>query len=333
MDFFSCSRFFSSTPTFLDLAALSHYGRAMLRPCSLPPKGFSRNPFLTARAGFTLIELLVVIAIIAILASLLLATLGRARESADSTYCKNNLRQWGIACRLYVDDGGQYPLTFGPAALAGAPAPDRNWYSLLTPYTGAPKISWVIYPHDEGLIPNNSIQICPGYARIWPKTKTKIIGSYGYNELGVAFDMSLEARLGLGGDLAPGSGPFDYRGVKDDQVAAPSDMIAIGDALIFPTEVSLSRNDFQANSRLSPLYSVAARDIGGLSILSDSHWVPIALKKIKQRHGGRWNVDFCDGHVENHRSQSLFDTRKEIITKRWNRDNLPHPELVPPWVD
>lgn len=60
--------------------------------------------------GFTLIELLVVIAIIALLMAILMPALSKARDQARTLRCRANLKQYGIALRMYLDDNSyQFP--------------------------------------------------------------------------------------------------------------------------------------------------------------------------------------------------------------------------------
>lgn len=65
----------------------------------------------SSRSAFTLIELLVVIAIIALLVSILLPSLSRARELAKGVYCLNNLDQMVTAAQTYTNENhGRYPI-------------------------------------------------------------------------------------------------------------------------------------------------------------------------------------------------------------------------------
>ena len=85
-------------------------------------------------SGFTLIELLVVIAIIAILASMLLPALSRAKQSALSVQCLSQMRQIGLATVMYAEDNGGFLPRSSHSAMAYGQLP---WGYALVPYVQA----------------------------------------------------------------------------------------------------------------------------------------------------------------------------------------------------
>jgi prepilin-type N-terminal cleavage/methylation domain-containing protein len=97
-----------------------------------------RNRSGDRRRAFTLVELLVVIGIIAILISVLLPTLGRARESAKRTQCLSNLRQIAVFLNMYANlHNGQVPIGCSGAGSAGSNIAEANNYNITRPTAAA----------------------------------------------------------------------------------------------------------------------------------------------------------------------------------------------------
>lgn len=121
------------------------------------------NPQPRARPhAFSLVELLVTIAIIALLAAILLPALSGAKARALQTQCTSNLRQWGLAFRLYADDHEDFLPRRGQGVqvLAEISRPE-DWFNALPFYFGQSSFALMVSNNVRPAAHSQSVFVCP----------------------------------------------------------------------------------------------------------------------------------------------------------------------------
>jgi prepilin-type N-terminal cleavage/methylation domain-containing protein/prepilin-type processing-associated H-X9-DG protein len=178
--------------------------------------------------AFTLIELLVVIAIIAILAAILFPVFAQARESARMTSCLSNMKQIGLALRMYCQDYDEVNTSIYQGWGTGDPNSDDQqgwmWRNAIQPYTKNKGIMACpsnpsAPPDGPGVGDNNgSNGNAMGYYMEPDKTMSQ---SYAMNAGATTWFPS--------GDKNAGDAWVNFRPLKDAAINRPANLIAIGE--------------------------------------------------------------------------------------------------------
>ena len=256
------------------------------------------------RKAFTLVELLVVIGIIALLISILLPTLNKAKQQALRVSCASNLRQMGQAMMIYVGDTQYYPAHAGARSTGN---PFAVWPSRLRKIAkgnrdlfwcpaNVPGFRWQYVTGTPGGRFASAAEAGYGYEPGELLLDVFLVPfSYGYNDWGAHNQQPAQtpnSQRGLGGDLWNPNSPE----IKAARVKKGSEMIAISDNI---SDGSWDYNIDPQNPR----------------------------EFMGKIHNNGSNVLFCDGHVQWYLQKELCEVNGVPITvpmrRLWNNDNEP----------
>ena len=240
--------------------------------------------FRQPRRAFTLIELLVVIAIIAILAAMLLPALAKAKDKAKQIACNSNLRQWGVALRMYVDDNNDgiprdgMNASTGMYGAAGDSQQPNAWFNLLPQYVAEQPLS--IYTTNN-LTPTDAqknSQIIPfpdGVGKIYQCTAARMVGSDLATVSGAGAEgfFSYDMNIDLKKRDATQNYPFPEM-PKITRIRRPVDTVFMFDCVFrHSTEVVNGSPQFNSVNPANRWHSFASR------------------------HNKGGNINFLEGHV------------------------------------
>ena len=232
--------------------------------------------------AFSLIELLVVIAIIALLAALLLPVLARAKEQGKTMTCLNNMRQDGLASKLYLDDNDGIFVQWArdgasPAGSLLSSPTVTYWPDILLP-----------------IVVNRKVYHCPNRG-----------GPFNIYGIGINYP-----EIGVYGDSAGGA----PNRVRESDVAHPSATVAFADDQDVANAAEPNPDNWVAKNTASP-YCIVFRCPNDLPSYNTDPY------RVVQRHAGRANTVHVDGHAASVKTSTIgFQFARGNPAAQWDRE-------------
>jgi prepilin-type N-terminal cleavage/methylation domain-containing protein/prepilin-type processing-associated H-X9-DG protein len=242
-------------------------------------------------AGFTLIELLVVIAIIAILAALLLPALSRAKESSRRVQCASNLKQWGTAQSMYLDDSqGVFPQTTIPA---DPPITPPNYNDKAITWLDLTDIQVMSTMEAATYGMNAWFNTLPPYVASKSLWQYSITGaSATFNTAPSIFLCPTSATLAVDPSITSGQIVFNYAmNSKGIPANAPVGTVLKQTAVIHPAAFVLF-SEVRTHTSDTPFYGLGSAN---QPLLGSPECY---TTRESARHSAGMNISFSDGHVQ-----------------------------------